>query len=298
MPIPRRSRALLGLLPLVALVAAVDVRPLPFYYDLYTFRGANGRTDVVAAFAVPAGRLEPERLPGRARYRFDVTLVLADTALQTVTRTDDSVYVETRSRLDGDHLLFTHIQVAARPSQTTFHRVIMTDATSPGIGQLYGDAFRIRDYSGGELMLSDIALGHPETREGWQRGAVTLALLPTSQFPGSEFDVFYEIYNLPGGHAYRTEVIVQRVDGRGADEGEPVSIRFRGESPAGDDGVVQELRRVDTALPRGKHRITVAVTDLITGANARRSRLFTVRGDARGATMVPALPRASVVGTR
>src|SRR5687768_17492316 len=63
---------------------AAEVRPLPFFYDLYTFRGDGGETDIVAAFAVPAGRLESESEEGRTRYRFDVTLVLADTALSTL----------------------------------------------------------------------------------------------------------------------------------------------------------------------------------------------------------------------
>ncbi|HEX2167496.1 MAG TPA: hypothetical protein VHG09_09730, partial [Longimicrobiales bacterium] len=31
------------------------VRPLPFFYDLYSFRGRDGRTEVVSAFAVEAG---------------------------------------------------------------------------------------------------------------------------------------------------------------------------------------------------------------------------------------------------
>ena len=286
----RRSR-LLSPLSCLLLTAAIDVRPLPFYYDLYTFRGANGLTDVVAAFAVPAGRLEPERVQGRTRYRFDVSLVLADTALETVIRSDDSVYVEMPSRPDRDHLLYTHIEVAAAPSSNTFHRVIMTDATVPGIGQLYGDPFRIRDYRGGELMLSDVALGHPQETDGWRRGDATIALLPTSHFPGSDFTVFYEIYNLPRGRPYRTAITVQSVDERGNAVEESASVRFRGDSNAGADGTVRELRRVDTSLPRGKHRITVTVTDLATGASATRSRNFTVRDAGRAATMVQALPR-------
>src|SRR5688572_24623305 len=58
--------------------------PLPFFYDLYTFRGEASTTTVVASFAVPAGRLQPEWAKGGVRYRFDVTLVLADTALRSV----------------------------------------------------------------------------------------------------------------------------------------------------------------------------------------------------------------------
>ena len=275
----------------LASTAAVDVRPLPFYYDLYTFRGEGGSTDVVASFAVPAGRLEFERLQGRTRYRFDVSLILTDTADQTVIRADDSVFVEMRSRPDDDHLLYTHIDLDARPSSSTVHRVIMSDATSPGIGQLYGESFHIRDYSGGELMLSDVALGHPARLGGWRRGEVEVALLPTTQFPGSDFDVYYEIYNLPRRHAYRTEITVQSLDSRGNEMGEAASVRFRGESAAAQGAAVQELRRIETSLPRGKHRITVTVTDLVNGATAVRSRQFTVRGDRRGVTMVQALPR-------
>ena len=270
--------------------AAHDARPLPFYYDVYTFRGENGLTDVVAAFSVPAGQLESERVGRRTRYRFDVSLVLTDTARDVVIRTDDSVYVEVRRPLDGDHLLFTHIEVGAEPSATIERRVIMSDATTPGIGQLYTDSFRIRSYAGDALMLSDVALGQPDQIGGWQRGDTTVALLPTERFPGNEFDVFYEIYNLPSGHEYRTEIAVERVDGRGNPlEHTRASVRFRGDAtPA--RGTMRELRRIQTSLARGKHRITVTVTDLATGDSASRSRLFTVRDDAR-ATMVPALPR-------
>jgi hypothetical protein len=196
---PRRRVSLL-LLPLLASLAgaAHDARPLPFYYDVYTFRGAGGATDVVAAFSVPAGRLESERIARRTRYRFDVSLILTDTAREVVIRTDDSVYVEVRRPLDGDHLLFTQIEVTAPPS-TMEQRVIMSDATAPGIGQLYADSIRIPDYGGDTLMLSDVALGQPEQFGGWERGDAAIALLPTERFPGNEFDVFYEVYNLPRG---------------------------------------------------------------------------------------------------
>jgi hypothetical protein len=278
-----------------------SARPLPFFYDLYTFRGTGGRTAVVAAFAVPAGRLEVEERARGIRYRFDVTLVLADTALRAVSRTDDSVYVGSPHRLPGEHLLFTHIEVQAPPSRTTLQRVIMTDATKPGIGQLYGSPFPIPDYTGRDLMLSDIALGQPGARAGWERGDVTLALLPTSEFPGSTFDVYYEIYNLPAGHRYVTEIFVEDVDStrteRAADR-TTVRLRFAGEADTRRDGMLQELRRVETSLDRGRYRITVTITDQQTGETASRARFFQVRAPGRGATMVTALPRGRRLGSR
>jgi hypothetical protein len=268
--------------------AAGDVfHPLPFFYDLYTFRGPGNSTEVVAAFAVPAGRLEREARGDHVRYRFDVTLVLADTALRTVSRTDDSVFVRLPRALSGDHLLFTHIEVQAPPSRNTMQRVIMSDATTPGIGQLYTSGFPIPDYRGTHLMLSDLALGQLAADAGWRRGDVALALLPTSQFPESAFDIYYEVYNLPEGHSYTTDIAVEPV-GRG---GEPVRVRYSGEAAADARNTVRELRRVDASVGRGSHRLTVTVTDHETGQKATRSREFHVRGWGPGATLVTAMPR-------
>jgi hypothetical protein len=268
-------------------------RPLPFFYDLYTFRADAGRTSVVAAYAVEAGELESESAGDKRRYRFSVTLVLADTALRSVTQRHDSVYVDLPRRLRDEHLLYTHIEVQAPPSSDIQQRVIMIDATTPGIGQLYWKYLPIPDYSGTELMLSDVALGQPDAQIGWTRGEATLALLPTSQFPSSAFDVYYEIYNLPAGSRYTTEVTVARVAGDSretADDREPIRLRFTGESAAGPDGTVPELRRVETSLAKGRYRITVRIEDLNTGRTASRSRTFEVHESGRGATMVPALP--------
>lgn len=268
--------------------------PLPFFYDLYTFRGDASGTLVVGAFAVPAGRLRREQGGGQVRYRFDVSLVLADTVLKTVHRSDDSVYVAAPRPLARRHLLYTQSEVHAPPSRNTVQRVIMTDATTPGVGQLYDSAFPVPDYSGTELMLSDIALGRPDAAGGWKRGDVTLALLPTSHFPESSFDVYYEIYNLPFGRRYRTEIAVEPLagsSGEGAAVDDPVRLRFSGKSQAGRDGSVQELRHLAGALPPGRYRLTVTIIDEDTGRSARRARVFQVRGWDPGATMVAALPR-------
>jgi hypothetical protein len=281
----------------------IGARPLPFFYDLYTFRGPQRSTAVVAAFAVAARELEKAEVDDEVRYRFGVTLVLADTALRTVSQTDDSVFVRFDRPLAGEHLLFTQIEVHTPPSTSTLQRVIMIDATRPGIGQLYTTPFAIPDYSGSELMLSDIALGHPEAEAGWRRGQVTLALLPTSQFPQSSFDVYYEIYNLPPRHPYRTEIAIEQVDDAGARVGEvrPVRLRFSGEAAAHSDGALPELRRVEASLAKGRYRLTVTIEDEETGRTASRSRFFQVRGWEPGVTMVAAIPRGgrhSRVGSR
>lgn len=288
--------------PSDASVAAAEParRPLPFFYDLYTFRGDRQRTAVIAAFAVPSGQLEREDEGDEVRYRFDVTLVLADTATREVYRTDDTVFVSVPRPLSGEHLLATHIQVQAPPSASTLQRVIMNDETTPGIGQLYTTPFTIPDYSGSRLMLSDIAMGLPDAQAGWVRGDVRLALLPTSQFPEGSFDLYYEVYNLPRGDRYATEITIEPVDEDGLpapDAGNPVRTTFTAEADTRADGSVAELRRVDATLPKGRYRLTVSVTDQETGAGARRSRIFHVQGWGPGTTLVPALPRRGRAST-
>ena len=275
-----------------------SVRPLPFFYDLYTFRAEGGRTTVVAAFAVEAGDLEKERVGDNNRYRFNVTLILADTALRSVTNRHDTVFVDLPRRVRGEDLLATHIEVQAPPSRDIRQSVFMADATQAGIGQLYWKHIRIPDYSGTELMLSDVALGQPDEEIGWERGGATLALLPTRQLPSRAFDVYYEIYNLPAGNPYTTEITFERIadrSGKTPEGREPVHLRFEGESTAAADGTLPEKRRVGTSFGEGSYRMTVRIEDQVTGETANRSRTFQLQTSGRGATMVPALPVAPFI---
>jgi hypothetical protein len=141
-------------------------------------------------------------------------------------------------------------------------------------------------------MLSDVVLGQPDAPAGWRRGAVALALLPTRQFPASAFEVFYEIYNLPAGHRYRTTISIDELNDAG-DTGAArpvVRLHFDGRSTAPDNGTIQELRRVESSLPRGRYRLTVDIADIETGATASSGRTFEVHATRRGTTIVPALP--------
>ena len=261
--------------------------PLPFFYDLYTFRGVNGGTAIISSFAVEAGRLATERAGGRTRYRFSLSLVLADTILGTVTKTHDTVYVDVKQPFPDEHLLYTHVELTAAPSTYTRQRVVVMDAIEPGIGQLYTEPFQIPDYSGRSLMLSDLVLSEPDAKTGWKRGDITLGILPSTRFPPDVFDVYYEIYNLPKGHQYTTEIALERP----YPDSKPIRLRFSGESNAGPDGLLPELRRVDAQLSRGAHRLTVTVTDLVTGETATCTRSFQVQGSARGATRAKAVQR-------
>jgi len=259
-------------------------RDIPFLYDLYTFRGREHKTTVVAAFAVPAKSLNPIEQNGRVFYRLDVSLILADTALGTVSRTDDSTRIARAERLRDRDMLRTHIEVEMPPSASTLQRVIVSDPSEPGVGQLYHGPFRIPDYSGDKLMLSDIALAEPGPQGHWKRGNVRLSLVPTNEFRGGSFNVFYEIYNLPAGTNFTTEVHIQRTRPStgdrirelfGGNQGE-IRFRFAGQSTADETGTMQELRRVDAGLGPGDYRLSITVRNLATGEEATTTRRFSI----------------------
>jgi hypothetical protein len=252
---------------------------LPFFYDLYTFRGERG-TAVVGAYAVPAGRLHRRERNGFFEYEVVVTLVVADTAAKSVSRMDDSVTVRLRRAPAADELVTAHLEVNAPPTQTSVQRMVMSDAKEPGFGQLYLGGFPVPDYSGSQLMLSDVALGDAEAPGSWRRGDMTVSLLPTGRLPEGSFSLYYEIYNLPAGSAYTTEITIERMDdddeARDPAVAEEVRINFSGNSTAGADHVVRELRRIESLLKRGPHRLTVVVRDQISGQIAERSRTFRI----------------------
>ncbi len=284
-----------GLVSILCVLAATSTAPrdLPFFYDLYTFRTDGGGTTVVAAVAVPVRRLRAERVDGKVRYRFDVRFVVADPPRHSVSSTIDSVFVSRSSALPGRHLLHTYVEIQAPPSASTEQRLIVTDAARPGRGQLYTTPFAVPDYSGTDLMLSDLALGLPDAQGGWTRRGATLALLPTSEFPESSFDVYYEIYNLPSGTPYETAISIEPLDDSDNDN-RVISTAFSGVSAARPDGSLGELRQVQSALPKGLYRLTVTVTDQASGRTATSSRRLQVRGWRSGKTLILARPKSGL----
>ena len=257
-------------------------KDLPFYFDLYTFRGVEGRTNVVAAVAVPVEKLQKSEAANNPAYRVDLSLILVDTAARKVIRQDDTIALATTRAFRNDDLFRMHVEVAVPPSSTTLQRVIVSDPSEPGIGQLYGGPFPIPDYSPGKLMMSDIVLAEPKVEGKWKRGNVALALVPTGRFKGGSFKVFYELYNIAKNTAYSTEIEIepiQRSTGQRIKElfgsKSRISLKFDGVAVDVDNGALQELRQVEAPLPVGRYRmrITVRTAD---GQIVKGERIFAV----------------------
>lgn len=261
-------------------------RPIPFYYDLFGFRGVDGRTDLTAAIAIPGNLVEGTLVDGRMIYAIDLSLIVIDTLDSRVERRDTTVRLWSSRPLGPGENIRLHMNLSARPSTSTIHRIVVRNANDPQAGTLYGGRSEVPDFRERTLTLSEIVLADSASNGPWERDMVRLSLLPPRQIHTKQmFSLFYEIYNLPAGERYRTEIEIKPVGGSGlmrgikrlfgGNSGE-VRLSFEEQSNANLAGTDQELRRVTADLAPGRYRVSVRITNLRTLDTAVREKLFLV----------------------
>lgn len=262
-------------------------REMPFYYDIYSFKDVQGRTELTLAAAVPGNMVEPSIVDGRTVYPLQASFIVIDTAGRTVERVDTLMRFAAQRRLQsGEHIRFD-LQLPLAPARGTIHRIVVRNAMRPGEGQIYGGPLEIPDYDEGSLKISEVVLAQTAPDGRWQRGAARLALLPPRQFRENEsFRLFYEIYGLGERAGYRTEITVEPTESggiigaiKGLFGGGSDKVQLEFEDVASEerhlDGL-QELRDLQVDFEPGRYRINIRVTDLQTGRTAQREKMFIV----------------------
>ena len=251
---------------------------LPFAFDLHTFRGAGGTTELLLSAAVPAAALrETADAAGRRMRAVTLALAVVDTQTSTVTRGDAIA----RALADTVH---AHVIVSPPAARDAAIRVLARDGGEPRAGRLRGRGFTIPAYTGDTLMISDVLLAAPASTgrdtSGWERGGARLALAPGAAFDAAGFRVFAEIYNLPMGESYVTEVRVEREGGgvtgairRLFGGGSAVRLRFEEAASPDADGVVRVLRDVRSDLAAGDYVLTLRIVPANGSAVERQARL-------------------------
>ena len=258
---------------------------MPFYYDLYAFKGVNGLTDITAAAAVPGTSLFSQRRGNQYVYNVQASLIFIDTMTNEITRRD-SVFHFWSSRVLGqnEHLRMT-LDMSVPIAKAGVHRIVLRDLTNPGVGQLYGGPSEIKNFSGPALMVSDIILAESEDGK-WHRGLANLGLVPPRQFEEKKpLKIFYELYNLPDETPYRTEISMTPVEGATGfgrlkklfgGKGGAINLAFDGVAQPNPDGTVQELRQVTAEVKPGKYRVEVRVTNLQNQQAVKTETIFLV----------------------
>ena len=259
--------------------------PLVMFADLLTFRGPPGRTDVVAALAMAGGQLTVGTAAGSAAHTLAAGFGVHDSHAEAVTRMDTTLHLAVPRSLAADEFIRLHLELRAPPARDARARVVLRDAIDADRGGVVDATLEVPDYRSAPLMVSSIVLAEPDSGGAWRRGEVALALVPHGQFPeGRAFRLFYEVYGLVQGEAYRTELRVDPQARPGLLDrirrllgGRPaVRIAFEEVAAPGEDGVVRQLRRVEHGLAPGLYRLSVRVTTKA-GVEARGERRLSVR---------------------
>lgn len=257
---------------------------LPFHHDVFTFRTPEARTDLTAAFAIPAGSIAPRQVDGGVEYRVQLSVIVADTLLDIVTRRDTIQRLRYPRALGADELLRTNITLQVLPSDDAVYRLVASDPATRR-GRMETGASPVRDYTETDVMVSDIVLAHPDSIGDWQRGGATFALALPREFARERpFTVYYELYNLEVDEAYTTRIVVEpterggvlsRLLGLVGGGGTVIDVRFDDVASPDDDGVVAQTRTLASDLGEGSYRMRVTVSTA-DGATATTSSTFTV----------------------
>ena len=228
---------------------------LTLFHDFATFRGRRGCTDVVYSVAAPAAR-------------YHLMLAVADTFTWDAQTIDTTVTGTVRS---GEYLRATGV-FCTTPDFNSYVRLTATVDSMMGVTG--GGQLEIPDYSGSGLMMSDILVAGAQPGP-FVRGDAHLSLVPPRQFrEGESFRVFYELYNLPAGRQYRTEIKLTTTESnffaRMFKGRTTTTVTFEGNAEGRD--VVQELRTIVPQVEAGEAELQVTVTDLVTGEKARKKK--------------------------
>lgn len=229
-------------------------RPLTLYSDVATFRG-KGCTDIVYSVATPA-----------SSYRLNIAV--ADTFTWEAQGIDTTV---TGTLFQGEYLRATGV-LCSPPDYNSYIRISASSDSTTGVTG--GGELRIPDYSGKSLMISDMLFGRDETGP-FVRGDVQLSLVPPRQFKeGERFKLFYELYNLPAGRKYKTEITFRTIEGnvfaklfKGTTT---TTITFEETSERGD--LIQAVRTLVPQIEAGETEVRIKVTDLTTGEIAENKK--------------------------
>ncbi|HUF50097.1 MAG TPA: hypothetical protein VMN60_04655 [Longimicrobiales bacterium] len=245
---------------------------VPFHYDFYSFRAAAG-TELLMAVGVPLDRLPP----GQRSLRMRLSVV--DTARAATAHTSRITELLER-RTDPGIILRTHLSLLS-PAAAVVYRIDVRDASNPRIGTIYGGDIELPDYTGDTLMISDVVLAEQRDSGNVQRGGTRLALSPTQVFRNGEFRVYYEIYNLPPGTAYSTELVLEPFrDGigdrirslfSGADD---VELRFDDTVPPDAGSTLPQIRDVTAPYRPGAWLLRVTITTA--AGRVTRERRFAI----------------------
>ena len=234
-------------------------------------------------FAIPAGRLTAERDTAGVRYPLRFTLIVADSADRLVARLDTIRVFGTPEPLRGASFLTGRLEVPVPPGRQRYRLLVETpDGVSGAL--VGGDSVEVEALDGRRFAVSALVVGRAGSGLVWPAPGDTVLLNPLGRFPERGVaELYYEVYGLAPGQPYHTVVRLERRSGGS------VFAAVRRLFGGGRGGVLLEFDAVADGLamrthraidlrdsPRGAYRVTLAITDPVSGRTVTRARPFEV----------------------
>lgn len=241
-------------------------------YVVSNTAGAGGALLVV--FAIPGPSMVPEPMGEGVAYPVEMRLAVSAAGDRAVVFLDTTRTFLTREVLASNEHLSGFVELPVAPGRYDL-RIAVAQA-GRDIGEvLRRDSLVVPDMTSPSFGMSDLILGREGSGLAWLHGDVTVDLNPLRVVPaGANLQVYYEIYGLQSGAAYRARVEVKKQGGGSiigffkrlfGGGGPPIALTFDGVAT----GPVTRITQ------------TVALESLAPGAYALRVVVQAPDGDIR-----------------
>lgn len=270
---------------------SLDVSKSTFQYRTSQFRGDSGRTRIDLAYGITLEQYAPAKQPDSLfTLTFQTELVLLDSAFRRNTHIQNRQQCRLPAHFDYARGHFVHEwkhEVLPQEYQMTFQILEL----SQNAGNHITEALSVRDFTGNELLLSDLKLSPgikvvgTDPRTGMER--LDIVPYPFSYVSqGKSIFVYFEIYNLvltPREETnYRIAFLMERrikkeeyaaeairLIGRVFSGGKPQELETSYQRE-GNSRTAREWIELDiSGLKAGRSRLTVTVEDLHSGTEAK-----------------------------
>ena len=269
--------------------------PLEYAFDAVSFRADNGATELDLSYSIPVWQFGDvsDGQGNRTRLEHQVTLRDSVMSPQFTHAFGFGPFDRPKRQLAASHVkvpVYTLPESVVAPSGDFTLAVQVRDETSQRTG-VYLRPVTLSDYSGEELLISDLKLATLITPSGVQGPFVRKGLNITPN-PGRLYIrenpvyVYYEIYNLAMDQDGKTDYeILYEISPREGSarpswsarrqrDMQTVLMAFSGEGYSAED---REYTSLDTSgLPAGEYVLTVTFSDQNAGSTVSKSVNFLV----------------------
>jgi len=232
-------------------------------------------------FAVPADRLTPVASMTGVLYPLRFRLYVSTRTDSLIARVDTLRVFASAQALRNPSFLTGQVEIPVPAGDYRYRLLIESrDGLS---GAVLSDTMAVTPLDGHTFALSDLVLGKAGGLS-WPQHGDTVYVNPLDRFPGGgDAQLYYEVYGLPAGATYHTEIKVERKGGGSifgairrlfGGNHPPVQLEF----DAAAEGAVSRVHRAVALrdVSNGGYDLTLRITDPASGRVLTRVRHFEV----------------------